>query len=90
MLARRPVIASDAGGAREVISHRATGWLVPPGDPATLAATIGEVRAMSGEGREAIVTRARADAEQRFSLEAMVAGVARVVEEVVSARRGRS
>jgi glycosyltransferase involved in cell wall biosynthesis len=90
MLARRPVIASDAGGAREVISHRSTGWLVPPGDPATLAATLGEIRTMSPEAREAVVARARADAERRFSLEAMVTGVARVVDEVVSARRRRS
>jgi glycosyltransferase involved in cell wall biosynthesis len=90
MLARRPVIASDAGGAREVISHRSTGWLVPPGDPATLATTIGEVRAMTREAREMVVTRARGDAEQRFSLEAMVAGVARAIDEVVSARRRRS
>ena len=90
MLARRPVIASDDGGAREVISDRATGFLVPPGDPAALAATIEEVRAMSRESRDAVVTRARAEAEQRFSLEAMIAGVARVVDEVVSARRRRS
>jgi glycosyltransferase involved in cell wall biosynthesis len=90
MLARRPVIASDAGGVREVIAHGSTGWLVRPGDPAALAATIAGIRAMPVAAREAIVARARADAEQRFSLEAMVAGVAGVVDEVVSARRRRS
>jgi glycosyltransferase involved in cell wall biosynthesis len=90
MLARRPVIASDAGGAREVLTHRETGWLVQPGDPVALAAAIREIREMPRPARDAIVARARADAEDRFSVEAMVAGVARVIDGVVSARRRRS
>ena len=42
----RPVIASDLGGPRETVRHGATGWLVPPGDPAALAAMVGQVLAM--------------------------------------------
>jgi glycosyltransferase involved in cell wall biosynthesis len=30
--AGRPVIAADAGGARETVIHGRTGWLLPPGD----------------------------------------------------------
>ncbi len=30
--AGRPVIAANAGGARETVVHGRTGWLVPPGD----------------------------------------------------------
>lgn len=41
----RPVIASDLGGPRETVRHGATGWLVPPGDPAALAAMVGQVLA---------------------------------------------
>jgi glycosyltransferase involved in cell wall biosynthesis len=32
-----PVIASHAGGAREIVSHGVNGFLVNPGDPSTLA-----------------------------------------------------
>ncbi|MCX5894083.1 MAG: glycosyltransferase, partial [Deltaproteobacteria bacterium] len=32
-----PVIAGDAGGPREIVSHGVNGYLAPPGDPATLA-----------------------------------------------------
>jgi len=36
----RPVIASDHGGAIEVVDHGKTGWRVPPGDAAALANAI--------------------------------------------------
>jgi glycosyltransferase involved in cell wall biosynthesis len=90
MLARRPVIASDAGGAREIITHGETGFLVEPGDPAALAALVQLVRAMPPAQRDALVRRARAMAESRFSVAAMVSGVERVLAGVVSARRRRT
>jgi glycosyltransferase involved in cell wall biosynthesis len=36
----RPVIASDAGGIRDIVLHERTGLLVPPGDTASLARAI--------------------------------------------------
>ncbi|WP_237215130.1 glycosyltransferase family 4 protein, partial [Falsiroseomonas oryziterrae] len=42
----RPVVASDLGGPRETVEEGATGWRVPPGDPAALAATLARVLAM--------------------------------------------
>jgi glycosyltransferase involved in cell wall biosynthesis len=38
MAAERPLIASAAGGNLEIIRHGVDGWLVPPRDPAALAA----------------------------------------------------
>jgi glycosyltransferase involved in cell wall biosynthesis len=38
--AGRPVIAADAGGARETVRPGETGWLVPPDDVDALAATM--------------------------------------------------
>ena len=43
MLAGRPVIATDAGGVREIVTHGSTGILVRPDDPAALASAIGKV-----------------------------------------------
>ncbi|MDJ0688137.1 MAG: glycosyltransferase family 4 protein [Xenococcaceae cyanobacterium MO_188.B32] len=43
MLAQRPVIATAAGGAIELIEDRVTGRLVPPGDAKALAKTIKEL-----------------------------------------------
>lgn len=40
MMVGRPVIASDAGGPREIIEHERSGLLSPPGDAAGLAKAI--------------------------------------------------
>lgn len=37
-----PVIATDHGGSRETVLPGRTGWLVPPGDVAALAAALGD------------------------------------------------
>ncbi|MBR0675540.1 glycosyltransferase family 4 protein, partial [Roseomonas alkaliterrae] len=42
----RCVIASDLGGPTETVQDGVTGWRVPPGDAAALAAAIGRVLAM--------------------------------------------
>lgn len=45
MAAGRPVVGSDVGGIRFSVDHGVTGFLVPPGNPAALAARLAELRA---------------------------------------------
>lgn len=40
MLAQRPVVATRAGGAEEIVDHERTGLLVPTGDSAAIAAAV--------------------------------------------------
>ena len=46
----RPVIASDHGGAVEVVEHGKGGWRVPPADPRALANAIERVNQLSDIG----------------------------------------
>lgn len=87
MLARRPVIASDAGGVREIITGGGIGQLIEPGDPEALVAAVTDLRARTPAERAAQCARAYDDAVARFSVPAMVAGVGAVLERAVSGRR---
>jgi len=67
----RPVIATDHGGAAETIEHGVTGWRVPPGDPAALAAALDAVLAMGPLERAVFGARARATVAEHFTVRAM-------------------
>jgi glycosyltransferase involved in cell wall biosynthesis len=67
MLCGKPVVASDAGGAVELIEHGKTGWLTPPGDVLKLAETIEYCR-IHPEEATAIAHEAKVMASQRFNL----------------------
>jgi glycosyltransferase involved in cell wall biosynthesis len=62
-----PVVASDVGGVHEVVDDGVTGFLVPPGDPSTLAERLGR---LVGDGalRAAAGAAARRRVEERFAL----------------------
>jgi glycosyltransferase involved in cell wall biosynthesis len=72
MLAERPVIATVGGGVREIIADGVNGLLVPPNDPAALAAAI---RALAADPEEArrLAAKGRERARQSF----LVAGMCR-------------
>jgi glycosyltransferase involved in cell wall biosynthesis len=77
MMVGRPVVASDAGGPREIIEPGRTGLLVPPGDDAAMGAAI--LRLIDDPRLRAdLADAARGEALRRFSAERH----AREVEEV--------
>jgi glycosyltransferase involved in cell wall biosynthesis len=62
----KAMVLSDVGGFREVVEEHGAGSLVPPGDPAALAAAIGELLA-DETGRLVLEQRALAAAAGPFS-----------------------
>ncbi len=75
-----PVVVSDLGAVPETVlappqvaAGERTGWRIPPGDPAALAAGLREALELRPSAREALARRARVRVERHFSLEAMVA-----------------
>jgi glycosyltransferase involved in cell wall biosynthesis len=79
----RPVIATDHGGARETVVPGNTGWLVPPGDAAAMAAAIDHALRLESEARDALARRARAHIAQGFTREAMCARTIEIYEELL-------
>ena len=67
----RPVIASDLGGPRETVAEGVTGWRVPPGDAAALAAALTRVLAMPAPERAAIGAAARQAVLAHYTTRAM-------------------
>jgi glycosyltransferase involved in cell wall biosynthesis len=75
-----PVVVSDLGAVPETVlappqvdPGQRTGWRVPPGDAATLAASLAEALALRPSARDALAGRARLHVERHFSLDAMIA-----------------
>ena len=83
MLAGLPVIASDAGGAREIVENGRSGILVPPGDAEILAAAVRALLADQVRARRlALAGSERALAE--FGLDRALARIEAVVAEAAS------
>ena len=79
----RPVVATDHGGARETILLGATGWLVPPREPAALAAAINEALSLSANERAQFAQRTVAHVVAHFSREAMCSRTIDIYEELL-------
>jgi glycosyltransferase involved in cell wall biosynthesis len=81
MLAGRPVVASSVQGLTEIVRPGQTGLLVPPDDPAALAATIAALLD-DWPRAKALAAAGRQDARDRFSTARYQAEILAVVEEV--------
>ncbi len=73
MAAGLPVIASEVGGLPEVLDGGGAGLLVPPGDPAALAAALDEL--LSSPARRAALAEAGRRRVSRYGLETMIDGL---------------
>lgn len=95
MAAGLPVVASAVGGLLDLIEPGRTGMLVPPEDPAALAAMLRELLLMPSLARE-LGDAAQSHVRQRYSFERMVtsfeelymAGLA--AKQVAGARRAQA
>ncbi|MBB6052404.1 glycosyltransferase family 4 protein [Armatimonas rosea] len=67
MLAGLPVIATDGGGVREIITHGQTGLLVPCGDVDALAQSLQRLLDSPAEAAE-LAAKGRAHAQQTFTI----------------------
>lgn len=84
-----PVVAFDTGGIPDMIEHRKTGWLVPPGDAAGLAD--GLRWALAAQGPEAALrTRlCRSVALERYPLAVQARAYANLYREILARRAGQ-
>lgn len=83
MAAARPVVVTDVGGAREVVIEGETGYLVPSGDDAMMAAQLiallrdpERARLMGDKGRRLV--------EEKFSCEAQLARTEELYERLLA------
>lgn len=85
MSMRKPVIATDCGGNRELVSSPDVGWLIPPRDANALTRAIGE--AIDDPARAAAVARnAREHVIAGFSKDLRIARLEALYEEVLRER----
>lgn len=84
LLAGKPVIAYDIDGAREVTLPNQTGFLLPAGDIAGLAAAIVEL-ANDPSQRQAYGLQGREQCREKFRHETMTAEIRRVYQRLLQA-----
>jgi glycosyltransferase involved in cell wall biosynthesis len=82
MLSGKPVIASDSGGAAEIIEHGHSGVLIPPGDPVSLAGWISHLltdHRLAGD----LAAAGRQRAIENFGLDRALAAIEAAVRAAV-------
>lgn len=85
MAASRPVIASDVGGTKEAIEEGITGFIIPPGDGATLRDRINKL-ATDPSLRQRLGAAGRKRVEALFSLEVNMQKTEFIYEELLESK----
>ncbi len=85
MLAGRAVVATDVGSVREEVLDGETGFVVPPEDPAAVAAAVESLLA-DPDRREAMAQKGQARAAEMFTVEATVDRYVELYDRVLAAR----
>jgi glycosyltransferase involved in cell wall biosynthesis len=89
MAVGRPVIATDIGGASEIVQHGSTGLIVPPADPEALAGAMAQILGKEDCGRsmgEAGTRRVR----ELFGRDRLVEGTLEAYRRALGRRSHRS
>ncbi|MEA4882520.1 MAG: glycogen synthase [Clostridia bacterium] len=84
-----PVVASEVGGIPEVVIDGETGFTVPPGDPAALAAALNQILS-SGELAGRFGAAGRKRVEETFSWDAIAKQTVKLYERITQAADIRS
>ncbi|MDA8163951.1 MAG: glycosyltransferase [Desulfobacteraceae bacterium] len=71
MASELPVVVSEVGGNKEIVTHERTGFLYPVNDMAAYSGLVDRLAASPGLRRE-LGARARQDMEARFSMNAVL------------------
>ncbi len=79
----RPIVATDHGGAKETVINGKTGWLVTPGDPASLAEGLKAALEVGVRDDDLFTMEARAWVESKFTVERMCADTLNVYIELL-------
>jgi glycosyltransferase involved in cell wall biosynthesis len=79
----RPVVATNHGGAREIVLPDISGYLVPPGDAGALATALGKLVEAGSDGRAAIGARGREHVLKNFTLARMTGDTLALYREIL-------
>jgi glycosyltransferase involved in cell wall biosynthesis len=82
----RPVIATDHGGAREIVVPGMSGVLVAPGNAGALAVALEALLNAGADVRAAMGRKARDHIAAHFTVERMCADTLALYRELLSAR----
>jgi glycosyltransferase involved in cell wall biosynthesis len=83
MAASLPVVATNVGGNSEAVKDGFTGFLVPPDDPAALAAAISRLLSDQSQAK-AMGAAGRATVVENFTTEVMMTRIASAYEKLLS------